>query len=585
MAEPSTQATSPKKDVLLQLIDQGLVSEDDAEQARRRHRRGRISIQQALLDLGTVSEEAIYRAVAIGEGLPFVTLYDRSIDDEVIGKVPVKVALRYHLLPISFENGTITAAFSDPPAMRDLQALRLLLGIRVQPVVATHADVGRTIKQYYGVGAQTVMQLRQDRGFQDSKDNVHVDAPAEELAVPQDDASVAQLFNQFLREAIEVEATDIHIEPFEEHVRVRYRIDGVLREIPTPTGMQQLHSAIISRAKVMANLNIAEHRLPHDGRIRVNVEDDQFDLRVSILPTRFGETLNMRLLNRQSIFLSLEDLGLEDSFMRILLKMLELPHGMILVTGPTGSGKSTTLYASLDKTDKVQRKVITVEDPVEYQMEGISQIQIRSSIGLTFAAALRSILRHDPDIILVGEIRDPETAEIAIRSALTGHLVLSTLHTNDSVGAVNRLVDMDVEPFLVASSLSSSIAQRLVRRICPNCKEEVPQDDIPLRLRDEISRVMGCADDEVQAWRGKGCVECRSTGYRGRVAIYEFFLMSEELEDMVARRATTAELRDHAIKEGMEVLRQDGWRKVSQGQTTIDEVLRITTSFDIRYDM
>ena len=334
-----------------------------------------------------------------------------------------------------------------------------------------------------------------------------------------------------------------------------------------------------------ANLNIAELRLPHDGRMRVKLKNNEFDLRVSIMPTRFGETLNMRILNTDSVFYSLSQLGLSDRYHRILSRLLELPHGMILVTGPTGSGKSTTLYASLDKTDHLQRKVITIEDPVEYQMEGISQIQINAPIGLTFARGLRSILRHDPDIVLVGEIRDHETAEIAIRAALTGHLVLSALHTNDAVGAVNRLTDIGIDPYLVAASLSASIAQRLIRRICKYCKEEVPAEELSEHLRKEIAKSQDIEEPEVKIYRGKGCLEWGESGYSGRIAIYEFFLMDHELMDIITRGATTVEIRDMALSKGMSMLRDDGWRKVLSGQSTIDEVLRITTSYDIGYEM
>ncbi len=578
-----TIMNTPRLDLLQLLLEQGKITEDDAQQARRRQQRGHTTVQQALVELGTVAQEDIYRALATSLDIPFVTLEHEQPEPEAIHAVSVKVVLHYKFMPLKLEKGTLTAAFADPPQMRDRQNLRLLLGLRLKPVLSSPAAINRTIKQYYGLGAETVMQLRQDRGFQERVDHVQFMTESTDLAESHDgeSASVIHLFNQFLLEALEMDATDVHIEPFEDKVIVRYRIDGLLREIPTPPGLRELHTAIISRAKIMANLNIAEHRLPHDGRIRVSIGEEEFDLRVSILPTRFGETLNLRILNRQSIFFELTQLGLEEDQMAMINKLLELPHGMILVTGPTGSGKSTTLYAALDKTNKRERKVITVEDPVEYQLEGISQIQIHASIGLTFARGLRSILRHDPDIILVGEIRDAETAEIAIRSALTGHLVLSTLHTNDSVGAVNRLVDMDIEPFLVASSLSASIAQRLVRRICPHCKEE--DTEITERIRLEIADSVGCSDEDVKASKGRGCVECGQTGYRGRVALYEFFLMNEHIEDMVTRNATSVELRQAAAKQGMRNLRQDGWVKVMKGMTTIDEINRITKSYDIHY--
>lgn len=580
--DTQNQASAPKLDLIELLLEREQITKEQADQAKRRQRRGQIPLHQALTDLGTIAQEHIYRALAETLDLDYVSPDLQPPESDAIQAVAVKVVLHYKFLPLKLERGTLIAAFSNPPAVRERQNLRLLLGLRLQPVIGSPAEINRNIKRYYGLGAETVMQLRQDRGFQDRVDHVSYATGSQDLTEQTgDSASVIHLFNQFLLEALEMDATDVHIEPFEDNVVVRYRIDGLLREIPTPAGLKELHPAIISRAKIMADLNIAEHRLPHDGRIRVSIGEEEFDLRVSIMPTRFGETLNMRILNRQSIFFELSQLGLEPAQLNILTQLLELPHGMILVTGPTGSGKSTTLYAALDKTNKRERKVITLEDPVEYQLEGISQIQVQSSIGLTFARGLRSILRHDPDIILVGEIRDGETAEIAIRSALTGHLVLSTLHTNDSVGAVNRLVDMGIEPFLVASSLSASLAQRLVRRICPHCKEKV--EDIPERTRLEIAETLDIHDEDVEACQGKGCVECGQTGYRGRVALYEFFLMNEHLEDMVTRQATTVELRQIAAKQGMRNLRQDGWAKVQRGVTTIEEINRITKSYDIHY--
>ncbi|MBR4223041.1 MAG: type II/IV secretion system protein, partial [Victivallales bacterium] len=379
--------------------------------------------------------------------------------------------------------------------------------------------------------------------------------------------------------------TDIHIEPFRDKIRLRYRIDGMLRETPVPPGMVNLHEAIVSRLTIMARLNIAEKRLPHDGRIRLILNNEPTDLRVSIMPTRFGETICLRVLASSSVFLEMEKLGLSKYQLAILTKLVSLPHGIVLVTGPTGSGKTTTLYAALAyvRDRNPERKIITVENPVEIELPGTTQIQMHAEIGLTFAAALRSILRHDPDIILVGEIRDNETADIAIQSALTGHLVLSTLHTNDSVGAVNRLVNMGIEPYLVAASLVAVLAQRLVRRICKHCKVE--DEEIPRRVRAEMADTLGLEPEDVKAWKGAGCLECDQSGYRGRVAIYEFFLLDEELQDLVAAHAGTSDLRKAAMERGMKVLRQDGWAKVSQGATTIEEVQRITSTFQISYDI
>ena len=499
--------------------------------------------------------------------------------------MPRKVILHYNFVPISHEKGVLKAAFCTVPSLKDKQQVRTLLRVqRLEILIATPLDITRTTQGLFGIGMETVVKINKSRSdLVDLKSSR--ETKAQDLEADVADDTVGKLFNQFLIEALRIRATDIHIEPFQDAVNIRFRVDGMLREVNAPQGLRDLHTALISHVKVRANLNIAESRLPHDGRLRVALKGSEFDLRISIIPTRFGETLNMRILNDSSVFYSLSQLGLSQKYMTILSRLLDLPHGMILVTGPTGSGKSTTLYASLDKTDKVQRKVITVEDPVEYQMEGISQIQINAPIGLTFASGLRSILRHDPDIVLVGEIRDQETAEIAIRAALTGHLVLSTLHTNDAVGAVNRLTDIGIDPYLVASSLSASIAQRLIRRVCKYCKAEVPAEDVPDFVRTEMAKIANIDEEDVKAYKGRGCIECGESGYSGRVAIYEFFLMDHELQDLITREATTVAIRDMAMEKGMTTLRMDGWRKVYEGVSTIDEVLRITTSFDISYNM
>ena len=582
-----TSAGSEGADLITLLLEQGHITAEQAEQARRRVRRASIPSHQAVIDLGFTSQEAVYRALGQSIGVPFVVLTEREIPPEVIQRVPAKVALHYKFVPIAFERTTLTAAFAAPPSMRDRENLRLLLGYRLEPVLATPAEISATLKSSYGLGAETVIQLRQDRGFQKRVESViYDDTRGQDLdAEDAQSASIIHLVNQILLEALEMEATDIHVEPFQEAAKLRYRVDGMLRDVPTPPGMLELHDAIVSRLKIMANLNIAERRLPHDGRIRINVGEEEFDLRASIMPTRFGETICLRILNRRAIFLEMQQLGLVSTHFAIVSQLVLLPHGIVLVTGPTGSGKTTTLYAALAqvRTASPERKIITVEDPVEYEMVGISQIQIRSDIGLTFASALRSILRHDPDIILVGEIRDGETAEIAIRSALTGHLVLSTLHTNDSVGAVNRLVDMGIESYLVAASLVACVAQRLVRRICKHCKIE--DENVTRRIRAEVGDCLGIAPEEVQAWRGRGCVECNHSGYRGRVGIFEIFLLDEEMQDLVSANTATSELRRRALTRGMRTLRENGWDKVAEGATSVEEVARITSTFQISYDM
>jgi general secretion pathway protein E/type IV pilus assembly protein PilB len=576
-------------DVLSILIAQGHITEEQAEQARRRMRRAAVASHQAVLDLGYANQEVVYRALSECNGLPFVILAKEEISDEATQKVPAKVALHYNLVPLSINRGTLRAAFFNPPSLRDRENLRLVLALRIEPVLSTPGEINAVLKRIYGLGAEKVQQIRKERQgnrLYETK-GVFDDSQTEDLAAATatDEASIINLVNEIIFEAMEMGTTDIHIEPFRDNIRLRYRIDGMLREIPTPAGMVELHDAIVSRLKIMAKLNIAEKRLPHDGRIRINIGGDFADLRVSIMPTRFGETICLRILNRSSIFLEMSQLGLNKRQHAILRQLVNLPHGILLVTGPTGSGKTTTLYAALAQVRDTnpERKIITVENPVEYELEGTSQIQMHAEIGLTFAAALRSILRHDPDIILVGEIRDNETADIAIQSALTGHLVLSTLHTNDSVGAVNRLVNMGIEPYLVAAALSAALAQRLVRRICPHCKTE--DHEITRRVRAEIADIMGIPPEDVQAWKGQGCLECNHTGYKGRVAIYEFFLLDEELQDMVAAHRATGELRKAAIERGMRTLRDDGWEKVAEGLTTIEEVQRITSTFQLSYDI
>ena len=577
-------------DIIDILLAQKEINEEQAEQVRRRMRRSQIPAYQALLDLNYSSQEKIYKALSQTTGIPFVILGDTEISEEATQKVTPKVALKYQFVPISIERGTMKAAFSAPPSIRDRETLRLLLGARLDPVIATPNEVSSTLKRIYGLGAGKVLQITQERKAMgtDTVDDALNDKEEQNIdaaATTEEDASIIPLVNEIIAEAIKQHATDIHIEPFRDKIKLRYRIDGMLKDIPVPPGMVKLHEAIVSRLKIMARLNIAEKRLPHDGRIRLTLNGEPTDLRVSIMPTRFGETICLRILASNSVFMEMGRLGLNKYQLAILTKLVSLPHGIILVTGPTGSGKTTTLYAALAyvRDRNPERKIITVENPVEIELPGTSQIQMHAEIGLTFASALRAILRHDPDIILVGEIRDNETADIAIQSALTGHLVLSTLHTNDSVGAVNRLVNMGIEPYLVAASLVAVLAQRLVRRICKHCKVE--DEAIPRRVRAEMSDTLGIEPAEIKAMKGAGCLECDQTGYRGRVAIYEFFLLDEELQDMVAAHAGTSELRKAAMERGMKVLRQDGWEKVNNGDTTIDEVQRITSTFQISYDI
>jgi type II secretory ATPase GspE/PulE/Tfp pilus assembly ATPase PilB-like protein len=390
----------------------------------------------------------------------------------------------------------------------------------------------------------------------------------EDLGALADEASIVSFVNQVILQAVKDRATDIHIEPYEKFMRIRQRIDGVLHEVPIPQDLVKLHHAVISRVKVMAKLDIAEKRLPQDGRLRVRLNNQEFDLRVSVVPTGYGEGIVIRLLSQAMLF-SLEQLGLAKDHLEVLSQLLDRPHGIIFVTGPTGSGKTTTLYACLSKLNSSDRKIITIEDPVEYQLPGITQIQVHPKIGLSFAQGLRSMLRHDPDVMMVGEVRDPDTAEITIRSALTGHLVFSTLHTNDSAGGVTRLLDMGVEPFLVSSSVLCFIAQRLARVICRECQEDAP---VSPALREQF----GVQQLPRTLKRGRGCLTCKGTGYRGRTAIYEFLVVDEPIQQLILKRASSHEIRRAAQQQGMRALRQDGWLRITQGLTTPQEVLRVS---------
>ncbi|HVV02467.1 MAG TPA: GspE/PulE family protein, partial [Verrucomicrobiae bacterium] len=443
--------------------------------------------------------------------------------------------------------------------------------------LATPSSVHAVIKRNFGLGAETIQKLREERGGAEINHEIVFDLQGKETdsAI---EATVSMFVDQILQEALRLRATDIHLEPYADTIRLRYRIDGMLETVPVPADMRHLHTAVVSRLKIMAGLNIAEKRLPQDGRIAMKTGDEGYDLRVSVVPTKHGEAICLRILGRQSLFLDLSQLGMESRQEAVFQQLVRLPQGMVLLTGPTGSGKTTTLYTALAQANDEERKVITFEDPIEYQLEGAVQIQVREQIGLTFASGLRSVLRHDPDVVLIGEIRDFETAEIAVRAAQTGHLVFSTLHTNDSISAVTRLLEMKIEPYLIASSLVCSISQRLARRICRHCAVE--DRDIPKSVRDEMAETLGISTDETKAWKGKGCVECNGKGHRGRVAIYEFFLPSEEVADMIQPQLRTGELREAARKSGWRSLREMAWPKVQEGLIPVSEQERWTRAID-----
>ncbi|MSU36715.1 MAG: type II/IV secretion system protein [Pedosphaera sp.] len=521
---------------------------------------------------GADTESEILRWLAAEYQVPFSTLEDVDPDKQVLALFPARILLKEELLPLRRENGSVEVATSRLFATQGLDTLKTITGLRLLPVLAPREAIVREMKKSLGVGADTIDTLAEEGVLQvvddDGEGNGDLDSAAE-------DASIIRFVNQFLKDAIGLRASDVHLEPFEDELRIRYRIDGVLQEVPVPAQIKRFQPAIVSRVKILSHINIAEKRLPQDGRIKVRIEDAEVDIRVSIIPMLHGEAVVMRLLRQNSTLRGMRDLGMADREVSCFNHVLELPHGIILVTGPTGSGKTSTLFTALNAINDTERKIITIEDPVEYQLRGVNQIQVSEKSGLTFARGLRSILRHDPDVILIGEIRDQETAQIAVQASLTGHLVFSTLHTNDAAGACTRLVDMGVEPYLVASSLEAVLAQRLVRVLCRHCKTI---DDSPTAHSFKVK--LGIPADH-PIHRSTGCRECRNTGFFGRHAIFEWMDTSNEIRQLILRKASTDEIRDVARREGMRTLAEDGWRLVRLGITTVEEVLSVTTAKEV----
>jgi len=566
-----------KKDVGDLLLEKGILSEKHLELARRRQARLRIPQHRAIVDLNYASEEETYRALAVLNHLDFVDPTVLGLTKEILSLVPVKLVLHYRLVPITQEEGLLSVACSEPLSLSDQGNLRLLLSKRLRMQIATPSSIHAVIKKNYGLGADTIQQLRAEKATRDIRQEKVFDLKSTEPNATVD-ASISNFVDQILVEALRLDATDVHFEPYPNSIRLRYRVDGLLQEIPVPADLRQVYESIVSRIKVMAGLDIAERRLPHDGRIAMKTRDEDYALRVSVIPTKYGEAVCLRILGRQSLFLDLAQIGMEPEQQATMEGLTQLPQGLVLITGPTGSGKTTTLYAALAHANDVQRKIITIENPVEYQLEGISQIQTHDEVGLTFSSGLRSVLRHDPDVVLIGEIRDTETAEIAVRAAQTGHLVFSTLHTNDSVSAITRLMEMRIEPFLIGSSLVCSIAQRLARRVCRHCP--TPDHEIPDDVRQEMAVALNIAPAEARAWKGKGCVECNQNGYRGRIALYEFFILNEEICDLLAPGVKTSQLRAMAVKYGWQSLRSQAWTKVQNGMISVFEQQRLTLRVD-----
>jgi general secretion pathway protein E/type IV pilus assembly protein PilB len=518
------------------------------------------------------SEEEVLRWLAQEYGLTYTTLDDVDPDRQLLSLFPARLLLKEELLPLKRDNGTVEVATSRLFATQGLDALKTMTGLNLKPVIASSEAIQREIKKRLGVGADTIGTLDEEKGFQvvdENPDDTNLDEAAE------DEASIIRFVNQVLKDAIELRASDIHLEPFEDEFRIRYRIDGILQDVPVPAQLKRFQPAIVSRIKILSHLNIAEKRLPQDGRIKVRIDDAEVDIRVSIIPMLHGEAVVMRLLRQNATLRGMGELDMDKRELDCFRRVLELPHGIILVTGPTGSGKTSTLYTALHEINDSVRKIITIEDPVEYQLKGVNQIQVNEKSGLTFARGLRSILRHDPDVVLIGEIRDQETAQIAVQASLTGHLVFSTLHTNDAPGALTRLVDMGVEPYLVASSLEAVLAQRLVRVLCKHCK--VP-DHSPTA---EALKVQLGIPSSTTIYKSVGCRECRNTGFHGRHAIFEWMDSDNEIRQLILKSASTDQIRDAARRQGMKTLAEDGWRLVRQGVTTVEEVLSVTTAKEV----
>lgn len=548
------------------LVQMGIITKeqlDDALKHQNKQSSGKGLLGNTLVKLGYCKEEDIDKAVALQNNVPYISLDSYHIDDAATSLITPEIARRYSAFPIGFRDGKLLVAMKHPSDIIAIDDLSIYTGYDVQPVVCTDSELAAAIERYSRTSA-SIEQAEPEEEVDIEETSPGMDDSSEKPAV--------HLANLIFNQAVRARASDVHIEPQEKSMRVRFRIDGVLHDALQPP--KRLHPSLVSRIKVMANMDIADRRIPQDGRFSLKLEDKVVDVRVATLPTAYGEKVTMRLLDRSAKLITLEKLGFPLPELEKYRQLVHLPYGFILVTGPTGSGKSTTLYATLAAINTVEKNIITVEDPIEYRLEGLNQVQVNVRAGLTFASGLRSILRSDPDIIMIGEIRDEETARIAVESALTGHLVFSTLHTNDAAGAITRLSDMGIEPFLTASSLVGVVAQRLARVLCPNCKEpyEITRDELLSNVPDFP---LEDGEEKLTLYRPKGCFRCSNTGFKGRIGIYELLTMNEEIRRLVLQRASTAEINKAAVSMGMVTLRQDGLHKVKQGITSIEEIMRV----------
>jgi len=549
------------------IVARGLITQEQLAEAETQ-RSPSERIDQVLVRLGMVKERDMLQVYSERFSMPVVELSEGDIDRTLIRLVPSRLVHKYGLMPIARNGKAIRVATSDPFNMYAIDDLRAAINTPVETVLATRADIHKMIKAFYGVAGDVLTEMVADVGEIEVIDERRVESEDLDVQMAQE-ASVIKLVNEILIEAIDQRASDIHFEPFENDFIVRYRTDGILHYANVPPEIRRFQNAVISRIKILSGLNIAEKRLPQDGGIKLRAHGREIDLRVSIIPMAFGEGVVLRILDRTAVALELPKLGMEGDVLERFTEVIHRPHGIALVTGPTGSGKTTTLYAALRTIVSPELKILTIEDPIEYYLDGINQVQVLPKVGLNFARAMRAFLRHDPDVILVGEIRDLETAETAINASLTGHLVFSTLHTNDSVSATTRLLDMGVEPYLIASSVEAVLAQRLVRTICPLCRERWEPD------HDTLPPDFGYQPGEV-LYHGRGCRECRNTGYQGRRALYELLTLNDELREMILQRKSASQMIPVGKKYGLRLLREEGWRVVRAGHTTPSEVVRAT---------
>ena len=558
------------------LLEEGFITQRQLDKAQSDAERRNEPLQKILVSMGFVSDKDIVESLGKQMGFAFADIESLSLDPDLVKSIPEHLAKRYNVIPISQQENQLTLAMADPLNVLAIDDIRLITGFDIQPVIAVEDAISKAIGSMFGVTDMVAVDsavkdiAETDFGGMEVEDDVE----AEEISLDKlkalvDEAPIVRVVNLIISQAINDKASDIHIEPEVRNVKVRYRVDGVLHDVMTPP--KHIQAPMISRIKIMSNMDIAERRIPQDGKIHLKHDGREFDLRVSTVPTIHGEKVVMRILDKGSVMLGLEKLGFSEANRTKFEAIVDKPYGMILVTGPTGSGKSTTLYSCLNKLNTGLTNILTIEDPAEYQLPGVNQVQVNPKANLTFASALRAFLRQDPDIIMVGEIRDSETANIAVEAALTGHLVLSTLHTNDAAGAVSRLIEMGVEPFLVASSVVGVLAQRLARTICPNCKEAFTASE-------EAIKKFGLSmygDSDIKFYRGRGCDNCKTTGYKGRTGIHEILPMTDRVRALVLNRASTAEIKQAAVEEGMSTMQDDGLAKVLGGVTSMEECLRV----------